>query len=128
MNPNYVDAYFAQGCAWLELDKYEKSIADFTGVICLDPLHAAAYFNRGKGEGVTCRDMKMLLPTLIQLSILKKNNASLASYYYTRSLAKNLLGRVDEEKGDLRTALKLATQVGNKDIKTLAETNLRNLN
>ena len=46
---------------------------------------------------------------------LERNNALLASYYYDRALAKDLLGRVEEEKDDLRTALKLATQAEDED-------------
>ena len=72
--------------------------------------------------------MKMLFTGILTQAIrLERNDASLANYYYNRSLAKDLLGLIEEEKDDLRIALKFAIQAEDENLKRLIEIHLRNL-
>lgn len=127
LNPNSAISYYWRGLANNERGRYDAAVDDFSEVIRLNPEHAEAYFNRGKAKGNMSQyeDAIADFDTAIRL---ERNNAALATYYYKRSLAKDLLGRVEETKHDLQTALKLATQGQDENLIRLIETNLRNLN
>ena len=126
LNPNSAISYYWRGLANNERGQFDAAIADFTDAISLNPEHAEAYFNRGmaKGNSSEYEDAIADFDTAIRL---ERNNAALATYYYKRSLAKDLLGLIEEEKEDLRIALELATQAKDEDLKHLIEINLRNL-
>ena len=106
--------------------EYKNAIKDYNQAIRLNPKDAEVYFNRGmaKGNSSQYQDAIADFDTAIRL---ERNNAALATYYYKRSLAKDLLGRVEETKDDLQTALRLATQVQDENLIHLIKTNLRNL-
>lgn len=46
-NPRTAQAYFNRGSAYLQEQKYDLAIADYTKAIALDPKFSSAYFNRG---------------------------------------------------------------------------------
>jgi len=50
--PNYADAYFNRGIAYLYLGNYDDALADYTCTISIDPDYAASYRNRVDYEGV----------------------------------------------------------------------------
>ncbi|MET4140970.1 tetratricopeptide repeat protein [Pedobacter sp. UYP1] len=46
-NPRTAKAYFDRGCTYLQEQKYDLAITDYTKAIALDPKFSNAYFNRG---------------------------------------------------------------------------------
>ena len=126
LNPNDAKSYYWRGLANNDRGRYDTALDDFSDAISLNPEHVEAYFNRGKAKGNLSQyeDAIADFNTAIRL---EKNNEALATYYYNRSLAKDLLGLIEEEKDDLRIALELATKAEDEDLKRLVEINLRNL-
>ncbi len=118
--------YRERGSELYQRGEYEQAITYYDEAIDTDPDDAQTYFLRGlaKGENEQYEDAIADFDTAIRL---ERNNAALATYYYNRSLAKDLLGLIEEEKDDLRIALGLATQAEDEDLKRLIEINLRNL-
>ena len=47
LDPQFVDAYFNRGTAYIELRNYQQAIKDFNKAIELNPLNPAIYFGRG---------------------------------------------------------------------------------
>ena len=47
MNPNYVDAYYNRGLAYINTGNYAAAIEDFNKAIQINPNMAEAYYCRG---------------------------------------------------------------------------------
>ena len=48
LDPDYYEAYYNRGAAYLYLEEYRSAISDFTSAIRLDPDDPDAYYNRGQ--------------------------------------------------------------------------------
>ena len=103
LRPDYAEAYNNRGVSKGQLDQYDVALIDFDKAITLDPNNTEAYYNRG------C--VKFLLGV---------NSA--ASADFDESI------HFESAKSDFQTALDLALQQGQTELKTDIEEKLRELN
>ena len=148
LKPDYVDAYYNRGNAKHNLGQYVAAIVDFNTAIRLKPDYARAYVNRGAAKGSLGQHRAAIADydTAIRLkpdyarayasrglpkARLGQHFAAIADYdiairlkpdyaevYFYRAISKTMLERLREAKQDLRTALKLAEQIGDENLKT----------
>lgn len=87
-------AYFNRGSAYLDVDKFDKAIADLAASIKLKPDYADSYFNRGFAyEGK--KDYDKAIADYTRVIAIAPDYAKA---YYSR-------GRAYQAKGDLQQAL-----------------------
>ena len=124
LKPDLAEAYLTRGLAQAMLIQPIAAIDDCNRAIQLKPDYAEAYYVRGLarvGLGqhttaiVDCNKAIQLKPDY-------------AEAHFTRGFAKYRVGRIWEAKQDLRTALRLAKQIGNESLKTQIEVLLQKLN
>ena len=123
LEPDSADAYSGRGLANLNLGRYEAAISDFDVVLRLKPDFFPAYYERGRTRHLQ-KDYAAAITDYDEAIRLKPD---FAGAYHARGLAKGNLGRISEGKQDLRTALKLAEQTGNQDLKGEIEQFLQEL-
>lgn len=108
LEPDDAQAYFNRGLVKIELKRYEEALTDFDQAIDLNPNNADAYNNRG-GVNTTLENHRAALTDYDEA--IRLNPKHLGAYYHRGSLQASL-GRIDQAKHDLRTALQLAASVG----------------
>ena len=113
LKSDYAGIYYNRGTAKHHLGQHAAAIQDFDKVIQLEPGDADAYYNRGLTAGKIGQHFAAIqdFDKTIQLT------PDDAMAYLNRGIAKALLKRTWEAKEDLQTALKLAEQVGDEDLK-----------
>ena len=121
LKPDDADAYNNRGVAKKKLKQYFAAISDYDMAIRLKPNYASAYYNRGLAKA----DLKQYDAAIADYDMAIRLKSDDADVYYDRGLAKAFLGRTWEAKQDVRTALKLAVQAGNTNLKVRIEKTLR---
>ena len=123
LKPNYLVAYVNRGNAKADLGKHVAAIADYDEAIRLSPGFATAYYNRGNAKRRIGKHVAAITDydTAIRL---KPNDAAT---YFNRGRAKALLGHTRESKQNLRTALQLANQAGDENLKAKIQLMLRSI-
>ena len=121
LNPDDAFAYNNRGNAKYELKQYFAAISDYDMAIHLEPDDADAYYNRGNAK----QSLKQYAAAIVDYTQAIRLKPDYALAYYFRGVAKVLLGRTWEGKQDLRTALRLAVQAGDTDLKAAIEKVLR---
>ena len=146
IKPDYVDAYTGRGTAqykhgqWLHelgehvpkmrrdaLGKYDAAISDFDIVIRLEPDYAGAYI----GRGTVKVELGKYDAAISDFDIVIRLEPDYAGAYIGRGIAKYKQGQTFSEtlqaKLDFQTALSIATQAGNVELKNEIENLLRKL-
>ena len=146
LKPNSADAYLNLGNAKAELGQYDAAIADFDTAIQLKPDYAEAYLNRGEAK----RHLEQYTAAIADFNIAIQLKPNYAAYYKRGRVKDNLgqhtaaitdfakayysRGRVNVKRKnnknarrDFQTALKLATQAGDKHLKNEIESSIREL-
>ena len=116
-------AFFARGGLKTNLGRHEEAISDANEAIRLKPNYAEAYFIRGLSKNNLGRHEEAI-SDLNETIRLKPNYAEA---YFTRGLIKGNLRKEEEAKVDYQTALKIAKQQGNENLKTTIEEMLQRL-
>ena len=121
LKPDAVNAYINRGVAKHGLSQHNAAIQDYDTAIQLKPDDATAYSNRGLAKdnlgqhAAAIRDYDKAIQ-------LKPDHTRA---YVNRGAVKTLLNRTWEAKQDLKTALKLAEQAGDEDLKAKIKDALR---
>ena len=105
--------YILRGLAKRDLEEYFAAIIDFDEAIRLVPDYAPAYVLRGQ---IKAFPLERHEAAILDFDEAIRLNPDDADTYYYRGRAKGILGRVWEEKQDLRTALKLAELTGDDEL------------
>ena len=113
LKPDDPISYSLRGASKADIGRYSEAIADFDTVIRLNPDFVVAYRFRGSAKASLSRYVEAIADydTAIQL------NSGDAPAYLLRGAAKAELGKTWAAKQDFHTALKLATQVGDVELK-----------
>ena len=117
LKPDATNAYINRGTAKTHLGRYIAAIGDYDKAIQLKPDHAEAYNNRGK----TKADLGQYGAAISDYDKTIQLKPDHTNAYINRGAAKTLLNRTSEAKQDLRTALRLAEQTGDKSLKAKIE-------
>ena len=113
LDPDDAMNYYLRGRAKLELDEYSNAITDFDTSIKLDPDDAGVYTDRGVAKAKLGKHSDAIADFNAAIQI----NPDDAGAYSNRGIAKAELGQTWAAKQDLRTALRLATQAGDVELK-----------
>ena len=157
LKPDLASPYYNRGAAKVDLGQPLAAIADYNKAIRLKPDYAKAYGNRGYAKyilgqhfaAITDYDKALQLkPDIAEVysnrgvvkASLGQHIAAIADFdkaihlepgfadaYSNRGITKALLNRMSEAKQDLRTALRLAEQAGNQQLKAAIEKVIRSL-
>ena len=155
LEPDDAKTYYNRGLVKAKLNQYDAAITDYDTAVRLEPKDAKVYYNRGNAKVKLGQHDEAIIDydTAIRLKpdyIEAHNNRGMAKYdtgqyddaitaqnivirlkpdyapaYYNRGLAKEQLGQTREAEQDWQTALKLATQTGNVELKNHIESELR---
>ena len=123
LKPKYADAYLNRGIAKADLGQHIAAISDYDIAIRLKPKYADAYLNRGLAKG----NLEQYSAAISDYDIAIRLKPNYTMAYVFRGYSKLILDRTWDGKNDLRTALKLATQMGDKDLKSHIQQQLREL-
>ena len=113
LSSGYPPAYHERGKAKAALEQYKAAIADYDKAVQENNAYPDFYYSRGDAKAK-----------------LGDNDGALSDYAigaYHRGVQHRNAGRTPEAKQDFETVLKLAEQVGNKQLKIDAERELKNL-
>ena len=121
LKPDYASAYNNRGSAKNALGQHFPAISDYDMAIRLKPDNVDAYYNRGNAK----YGLKQYAAAISDYDMAIRLKPDSADVYHNRGIAKALLGRTWEAKQDVRTALKLAVQAGNTNLKVRIEKTLR---
>ena len=124
IKPDYADAYNNRGGVKIYLKQPDEALADFNEAIRTKPDYAKAYNNRG-GAKIHLKQSNEALTDLNEAIRIKPDYAEV---YANRGEAKVSLGISDAAKSDFQTALELAEQQKNNDLKIFVEAQLQQLN
>ena len=122
LNPDLLEAYLMRGLAYLKLKNNMQAFQDYNEVIEREPQNDLAYSYRAHLFFVNLNFKAALRDYNQAISI----NALKATYYYSRSLTKYMLGKKNKKSAciDLENALELGLNVSGKNmrkIKTFCE-------
>ena len=117
LNPNFAQAYLLRGISNGNLGRHEAGISDLNEAIRLNPNFAQAYLLRGLMK-INAGRREAAISDLNEVIRLNPNDAQA---YYLRGTAKGNLSKIEEAKADYQTALKIAEQQGNENLKTTLE-------
>ena len=122
-NPALAVAYYNRGRVKYALGQYSAAIADYNTAIHLNSDYAHAFFNRGLANFEVGKKYAAItdFDTAIHLK------PDYAAAYYNRGRAKIQLGLTTEAEQDLRSALKLAKQVGDENLEAKSSLVLRSI-
>ena len=137
LDPNDAEAYYNRGIVQFERDNYDAAFTDFDRAILLKPTHTRAIFNRGILKA-RLGQYDAAITDLDKAIMLDPDDAQA---YYSRGCIKFLLGvsrdasvnfdesiHFENAKSDFQTALDLAIQQGQTELKTDIEERLHELN
>ncbi len=124
LKPDAIYAYYCRGSTKSLLGQHAEAIADYETIILIDPDDGRAYYHRGNvkaelgqyAEAIADYDEAILFRSYY------------AKAYYQRGNAKKKLGRTSEAEQDFRTALRIAINTEDANLKTAIEEALRILN
>ena len=120
IKPNYIEAYTNRGKVKSLAGQHFAAIADFDRAIQLKPDYAETYYYRATVKF----DLEKYFAAITDYDKAIQLKPGYADAYADRGVAKANLGRDREAKQDLRTALKLAVQTGNTNLKARIEETL----
>ena len=123
LKPDYAKAYSNRGYARYILGQHFAAITDYDKALQLKPDIAEVYSNRG----VVKAALGQHLAAITDFDKAIHLEPDFADAYSNRGITKALLNRMSEAKQDLRTALRLAEQAGNQQLKTAIEQILQQL-
>lgn len=123
LKPDYAAAYNSRGKANADLGEHAAAIADYDKAIRLKPDYAAAYVNRGDLKV----ELNQYVAAITDYDTVIRLKPDDTAAYVNRGRVKALRGRTREAKEDLRTALQLANQAGDENLKTKIKLMLRPL-
>ncbi len=130
LEPNNAIVYVSRGIVKYEqgLKKTQRNllfaaVADFYTAIHLNPDNVDAYIYRGNIR----TELNLYYVAVDDYDAAIRLDPDNTIAYYNRGNVKKKLGQTWEAKRDLRTALKLATQAGDVELKTDIEKDLRQL-
>ncbi|RKU25208.1 hypothetical protein C6499_15325 [Candidatus Poribacteria bacterium] len=106
--------YYGRGAAKAKLKQYEDAISDYDTALRIKPDYFAAYWERGAVK--TLQGQYESAITDFDAALRIKPDAKT---YFLRGSAKHALGRSEEAKDDLQTALELAEQGGDQHLKNV---------
>ena len=137
LDPDDAEAYYNRGIVRYTSGEYDFACADFDKAIRLKPTHAKALNNRGSSKA-KLGQYDAAITDLDKAIALDPDNAET---YYNRGCMKVLLGansaasvnfdesiHFESAKSDFQTALDLAIQQGQTELKTNIEERLHELN
>lgn len=110
-------AYYNRGSVKAKLGQHFAAIQDYDTAIQLKPNYTLAYYNRGN----TKHDLKQYSAAIQDFNMAIHFNPNDALTYTSRGMANAELGKVWEAKQDYQTALKIAKQSGNEELKDVIE-------
>ena len=117
LKPDYADAYYARGNARHKMGLHEDAINDFDVALCLNRMiHMFTQFTLfGLLRNFPLKQYSASITDFDEAIRLKPGNADI---YYSRGLAKGMLGLFREERQDLLIALELAKEVDDLELIT----------
>ena len=115
------ETYYNRGNTKHDIGFYQNAISDYSKAIRLKPDFVEAYHNRG----YTKASLGQHVEAIADFNAVIQLNPDDASAYSNRGLSKAELGQTWAAKQDLRTALKLATQAGDVELKNSIKEVLR---
>ena len=107
----------------IQLKQPNDAIADFDDAIRINPNYAGAYNNRGGAKLL----LSKINEAITDFDETIKINPEFINAYTNRAQAKIISRSFKEAKSDLQTALELAEQQQNTDLKASIEINFNNL-
>lgn len=117
LNSDYVEAYYSRAAAQFSVGQYQFAVADYNKFILLNPGSPSAYANRGEAK-INLKQYKSAIADCDKAIQLDPNYAYA---YYIRADAKYTLRDIEGGKLDLKTASKLAEEVGDVKLKDQIE-------
>ena len=114
---DYAEAYFGRGMAKTMLGQLYGAINDFEKALQLKPDYAEVY----NARAFTKINQKQHISAINDCNKALQLKPDFAEAYVTRGLAKGQIGRTFEGMQDLKTALKLAENGGNVNLKSKIE-------
>ena len=123
LKPDYAKAYGNRGYAKYILGQHFAAITDYDKALQLKPDIAEVYSNRG----VVKASLGQHIAAIADFDKAIHLEPGFADAYSNRGITKALLNRMPEAKQDLRTALRLAEQAGNQQLKAAIEKVIRSL-
>ena len=123
IKPDDATIYYNRGIAKAALGQYLAAISDYDTAIKLKPNDAKIYYNRGTAR-VSLEQYEDSIADFDSAIRLKPNYPKA---YTNKGIAKYNLGHTREATLNLRTALKLAKQVGNMNLKIEIEKLLQDI-
>ena len=121
LNPDDVISYSLRGASKADLGRYSEAIADFDTAIRLKPDFAVAYRSRGSAKA----SLGEYVEAIADYDIAIKLEPDDAMSYSLCGASKAELGQTWAAKQDLHTALRLATQAGDVELKNRIKKVLR---
>ena len=119
LNPKLANPYYNRGNAQFKLDQYEDAIADYSHALHQKQDFAEAYYMRGLARFNLAQYnyARLDFDNVIRLKPGWQGHA-----YYRRGLTKEAMtGHMWEAEPDLHTALQLAEQFGDENLKVMIE-------
>lgn len=117
LRPDYAGAYINRGNAKNDLGDNFAAITDYDTAIRLNPEFALAYYNRGEAKF----ELNQYVAAITDYDMAIRLKPDSVKFYVARAMTKKFLGRKSEAKQDFLTALKLANQTGDAELKKLIE-------
>ncbi len=113
LKPNFIQAYLNRGYVKTRLGQFNSAIADFDIIIRLRPNFADVYYYRGIAKG----ELKQYKSAIADFDRTIRLKPDSAQAYFNRGLAKSRIGQMSKGKQDMLTALKLAEQNSDENLK-----------
>ena len=123
LKPDCVEAYNYRGILKQELRMYKDALADFNNAISINPDFPQVYNSRANLRGVLGQFDDAIADSIKAIRL----KPDYAEAYANRGMAKIELNRINDAKSDFQTALELAEQQGQEDLKTFIEEQIREL-
>ncbi len=124
LKPDYTDAYHNRGVVKIQLKQLNKALADFDEAIRIKPNYAEAYNSRGGTKLL----LSKINEAIADFDETIRINPEFINAYTNRAQAKIILKSIKEAKSDLQTALELAEQQQNTNLKASIAVRLQQLN
>ena len=117
LNSDYVEVYYSRAAAQFNIGQYQFAVADYNKFIRLNLGPPSAYANRGEAK----IKLKQYKSAITDCNKAIQLNPNFAYAYYIRADAKFHVGDIEGEESDLKTALKIAEEVGDEKLKDQIE-------
>ena len=124
LQPDYAEVYNNRGNVKNRLGCSDDAFTDYDTAIRLNPHFAEAHHNQGVQKALR----EEFDAAIVDFTEAIRIKPDYAEAYANRGMAKVGLDRIDEAQSDLQTALELAEQQSNADLKAFFENQLQQLN